>query len=313
MRKRVSTVLGATMLAACASGPKPVEVSPAELTSHTASSEAVLPPAPGFGGRLFDNWAKELQADFVPDNPETPEADGKGGPFGNGTLPGRDGTPILNTGHDYRLKNLFGWDLRGADGIYGPRYKNKNHVLLPDLLKNTDSREDWIIRLDEGEDAIPAFGKVLTRPQIEAVVDFLLGVRDGNLPRPEEIFSLSENTPGNYQLVPAGDVERGQIYFTQTCSHCHGADGTSFMLEDGALSLGMVMRTEGHETWAKILSGQPGTSMHSQVPQGASHDELTQIVRDLNAATCDRTRYPKGVATGQDVPDGDPRCGPHLR
>jgi hypothetical protein len=314
MRKRVSTVLGATMLAACASGPKPAEVNPGDLVSKTTtSSETVLPPAPGFGGRLFDHWAKELNLDFVPDNPETPDADGKGGPFNNGTLPGRDGNPILNTGHDYRLKNLFGWDLRGADGIYGPNYRNKPHVLLPDLLKNTDSREDWITRLDEGEDAIPAFGKVLTRPQIEALVDFLLGVRDGTLPQPNDFFALSENTPGNYQLTPGGDAERGVAYFIQTCSHCHGADGTSFLLEDGALSLGMLMRLEGYETWAKVLSGQPGTGMHSQVPQGVPREEIVQIIRDLNAATCDRTRYPKGAATGGDVPDGDPRCGSYLK
>ena len=313
MRKHVSTVLGATMFAACASGPKPAEVNPSELASKAEQGETAAPPAPGFGGRLFDNWAKELGIDFLPDNPETPEADGKGGPFGNGTLPGHDGAPLLNTGHNYQIKNLFGWDLRGADGIYGPRYRNKSHVLLPDLLKNTDSREDWIIRLDEGEDAIPAFGKVLTRPQIEAVVDFLLGVRDGSLPRPEDLFTLSENTPGNYQLVQGGDVERGQIYFTQTCSHCHGADGTSFLLDDGALSLGMLMRIEGFETWAKILNGQPGTGMHSQVPQGASREELTQLIRDLNAATCDRTRYGKGAATGEDVPDGDLRCGAYLK
>jgi hypothetical protein len=319
MRKHcVSSVVGATMLAAsvaaCSGQQKPAESTPVQVVgSPTDSNETVIPPAPGLGGRLFDNWAKELRLDFAPDNPETPEADGRGGPFGNGTLPDHEGKPILNTGHDYRLKNLFGWDLRGADGIYGPRYKNKAHVLLPDLLRDTDARETWITRLEQGEDAIPAFGKVLTRPQIEAVVDFLLGIRDGALPRPDDIFLLSEGTPGNYRLVEGGDAERGHVYFTQTCAQCHGTSGTSFLLDDGAHSLGSLMRVEGHETWAKILSGQPGTGMHAQVPQGATHDELAQIVRDLNAATCDRVRYPKGAATSEDVADGDPRCGPYLK
>ena len=75
------------------------------------------------GGRLFDRWAQKET--FVADDKKTPDAaDGRGGPFGDGTLPGADGQPLRNTGHDYRLKNVFGWDLRGASGIYGPAAQN---------------------------------------------------------------------------------------------------------------------------------------------------------------------------------------------
>lgn len=70
-----------------------------------------------FGGRLFDRWYDEIDADFVPDDSKTPEVDGRGGPNGNGTVNGADGRPIANTGHDYRLKNLFGWDMRVAPGV----------------------------------------------------------------------------------------------------------------------------------------------------------------------------------------------------
>lgn len=310
MRKhRVVSVLGATMLAACSSAPKTAESVPTQAASEGAEAAE----AHGLGGRLFDHWAKELQLDFVPDNPETPEADGRGGPFGNGTLPDRSGKPMLNSGHGYRLKNLFGWDMRGADGIYGPAYQNKSHVLLPDLLKNSDPREVWIERLQTGEDAIPAYGSVLTRPQLEALVDFMLGVRDGALPGPEEVFALSTGTPGNYTLVEAGDPVRGQAYYAETCAGCHGEQGTKFLLDGGKQSLGMVMRTEAYETWLKVLSGQPGSSMHAQVPAHASHEDLTRIVQDLNAATCNRIAFPKGAATGEDVPDGDPRCGEKLK
>ncbi len=312
MRKfRVVSVLGATVLGACSGSQKVAESTPVEATSGGTGTEPGL--TNGLGGRLFDDWARELKVEFVPDNPQTPEADGSGGPFGNGTLPDHDGNPMLNTGHDYRLKNLFGWDLRGADGIYGPEYKNKSHVLLPDLLKNTEPREVWIARIEAGEDAIPAFGKVLTRPQIEAVVDFLLDVRDGNLPRPEELFSLSTTAPGNYTLVGEGDAARGHAYYAQSCASCHGAQGTNFLIGSGQHSLGTAMRTEAYETWVKILSGQAGTSMHAQIPGTATHDEATQILQDLNAATCDRSVYPRGEASTEDVPDGDLRCGPHLK
>jgi mono/diheme cytochrome c family protein len=186
-------------------------------------------------------------------------------------------------------------------------------VLLPDLLKNTEDRETWITRLEKGEDAIPAYGSVLTRPQLEALVDFLLAVRDGALPQPDDIFQLSRDTPGNYRLQPGGDAARGQAYYAQTCAHCHGADGTAFLLDGGEHSLGSLMRVEGYATWLKILSGQPGSDMHAQVPEGATREQLTQIVRDLDAALCDRTRFPRGNASHADVPDGDPRCGEYLK
>jgi mono/diheme cytochrome c family protein len=307
VKRRLLGVCVATLLG-CSSASPPAESGQAA----SAQGSEQTAPAPGFGGRLFDSFASELKLDFVPDDPSTPELDGKGGPFGNGTLPDAQGNPLANSGHDYRLKNLFGWDLRGGDGIYGTRYKNKSHVLLPDLLKNSDPRETWIARLEAGEDAIPAYGKVMTHEQIESVVDFLLAVRDGKLPRPDEIFTLSEGTPGNYQLVSGGDAERGHAHFAKTCAQCHGADGAAFPLDGGEHSLGTLMRSAAYESWLKVLNGQPGTGMHSQVPQGASREELAQLLRDLNAATCDRTRYPKGQAS-EDVPDGDPRCGSYLK
>ncbi len=310
MRVVSAFALGTTMLGACSGSQKVAETTPVE-TGSTVGAEA--PSTGGLGGRLFDHWVRELGADFVPDNPATPEADGHGGPFGNGTLPDAEGNPMLNTGHDYRLKNLFGWDLRGADGIYGPEYRNKPHVLLPDLMQNTDPREVWVARLENGEDAIPAYGKVLTRPQIEAIVDFLLGVRDGALPRPEDLFTLKKDSPSSYALVDKGDAARGHAHYAQTCAGCHGEDGTKFLLGGDKYSLGIVMRTEAYETWVKILSGQAGSSMHAQIPSTATREEATQILQDLNAATCDRTVYPRGAATAEDVPDNDPRCGSHLK
>ena len=88
------------------------------------------------GGRLFDNWIseKKLGDVFRPDSAKTPELDGMGGPNRNGTLSDGFGRPLPNTGHDYRLKNLFGWDLRGSQGIYGPNHQKKSFVLAESLL-----------------------------------------------------------------------------------------------------------------------------------------------------------------------------------
>ena len=202
----------------------------------TATAVPVYPPLPRadggtaavnddarrLGGRLFDDFTKELSLDFVPDDPSTPAADGKGGPFGDGTLPDAQGKPLLNTGHGYRLKALLGADLHGAAGIAGRQAAaGSAGVLLPDLLKNTDPRELWIERLTRGEDAIPAYASVLSSTQIGAIVDFLLGVRDGTLPHPDALFTLDEQVPeGFYRLAPGGVAERGQGLIAQRCAGC---------------------------------------------------------------------------------------------
>jgi hypothetical protein len=154
---------------------------------------------------------------------------------------------------------------------------------------------------------------MLSRPQIEAVVDFLLSVRDGGAPQPGDLFALSQGTPGSYRLLAGGDAERGVAYFTQTCAHCHGSDGTSMLLEEGSYSLGGLMRARAYETWVKIVSGQPGSDMHAQVPTTMARADQVQLLLDLHAALCDRTRYPRGLAPTEDVVDGDPRCGEYLR
>lgn len=298
-------------VAACAKGPAN---GTAEAAKPASGQEQVQPvPVTELGGRLFDNWAAELGVEFVPDDPATPALDGKGGPFGNGTLPKSDGTPMANPGHNYRLKNLFGWDLRGGEGIYGASYLNKPQVLLPDLLKNTESRETWTQRLAKGEDAIPAYGTVLDAAQIDALVTFLLEVRDGKLPQASDLFTLTTKEQGNYALVPGGDITRGHEVFAQTCARCHGSDGTKGAIDEGDFSLGSFMRQEAYETWLKVLSGHPGSAMRGQLEATLTRAQKAALLRDLHAALCDRTRYPKGASTEPDVADGDARCGAYLR
>ncbi len=287
------------------------QVSAAEATPTTANSAKPM-PAVELGGRLFDDWAAELGVEFVPDNPSTPALDGKGGPFGNGTLADAKGAPMVNAGHNYRLKNLFGWDLRGGDGIYGERFLNKTHVLLPDLLKNTESRETWTARLTKGEDAIPAYGQVLSPEQIDALVTFLLSVRDGTLPQPADIFVLTSKEQGNYSLVAGADVARGHEVFARTCAHCHGADGAKWPIEDGKYSVGSIARQKAYETWLKVLNGQPGTDMHAQIEHSLTGEQKAAVLRDLLAALCDSTRYPKGPGSVPEVGESDARCGSYL-
>lgn len=294
---------------------KPATTESTEVPETASGAEQKAPPMTPeeLGGRLFDNWYAELGVEFVPDDPKTPELDGKGGPNGNGTLPSRDGTPMANPGHGFRLKNLFGWDLRGAEGIYGEGHLAKGHVLVPDLLKNVESRETWVERLTKGEDAIPAFGQVLSAAQIDAIVTFLVAVRDGTLPQPADVFALTTKEQGHYTLAAGADAARGHEIFAQTCAHCHGTDGAKFAIDDGKYSVGSQLRQKAYETWLKTLSGQPGTPMHGQIEATLTREQKAAVLRDLHAAACDRTRYPKGPGSEPDVADGDARCGAYLR
>lgn len=268
------------------------------------------------GGRLFDMWYDESAAEFVPDDAETPEIDGRGGPNGNGTLNGADGRPIANTGHDYRFKNLFGWDMRGDAGIYGRDHQAKPWVLPTGPLSQQRaraSRSQWIDRVTGGEDGLPSYGAVMSAGEIEALVDFMLAVRDGHLPRPEDLYALSAEAPMGFVLAPGGDAERGRQFYDAQCAECHGTDGTQFLFDDGEQSLGQHARYYGYAVAMISLSGEPGSDMGAETALNLDAEQQAATLLDLLAALCDRGRYPRGDATDPDVPDGDPRCGAYLK
>lgn len=327
LRLGACALISASLLAACGGATPPPQAEPSDTTPPaTATTPAAVPtaepsaapagPAPatakddGLGGRIYDAWYTDKG--FTPDNAKTPAADGKGGPFGNGTLPGPDGKPLVDAhGHQTRLKNLFGWDLRGAQGVYGPKYQAKKYVLDRNLLE-AKSRDELARWLGQGDAGIPAYGKVLEQGELNALVDFVWAMREGKLPRPEQVFELREKSAGNYALLPGGDAERGKQMISERCAQCHGKDGTELLFDDGELSLGAHSRQKAYEDWMKILNGQPGTAMTRQV-LAEDGPAMAKEILDILAALCDRKAFPRGKGKAADVPDNDPRCGKYLR
>lgn len=264
------------------------------------------------GARLYDDWRaeKKLKQAFVPDAPNTPELDGQGGPNGNGTLNDGAGRPLPNTGHDYRLKNLFGWDLRGQEGIYGPEYQKKAYALQHNLL--TDRRPTAELRewLEKGGDGVPAFGAVLDARDLDDLVAFLDRTRSGALAGPERIFRLEPSASKGFVLNAGGDAGRGKERFAKSCARCHGPDGRKLPIDE-TLSVGSISRSSGYEVWFKILHGQPDTKMRRQVNEADAAAQASAIL-DLFAALCDRAAFP-ALSPSEDVKDGDARCGAYLR
>jgi hypothetical protein len=294
-----------------ASTPAGVTASAATATPAASAAPVAAPADGGAGGRLFDKWYEGKS--FKPDDAKTPAVDGSGGPFDNGRLKSAEGKEASDTaGHQTRLKNLFGWDLRGADGIYGPKYQKKKYVLSINLLTTKASRDELVRWFTSGHEGIPAYGDVLAATEISEMVDFIVSMRDGKLARPEQVFELSTTAPGNYTLRPGGDPARGASLFKARCATCHGDDGTTLLFDGGELSLGMHSRQKAYEDWMKILNGQPGTAMGRQV-DGTDGPAMAEQILDVLSALCDRRAFPKGKARGADVADGDARCGSYLR
>lgn len=276
-------------------------------------SAAATGPSIDRGGRLYDNWVaeKDLRQTFTADASKTTEFDGRGGPNGNGTLNDGAGKPLANTGHDYRLKNFFGWDLRGKAGIYGPAAQNKEYVLDVDLLSDTRSEAELFRHLKQGSTELPAFGALLDDNDLRDVVAFIIGVRTRALPQPMDVFELDAEAPKNYRLRPGADAKRGANTFGQRCSECHGADGARILIDDEE-TVGTLSRTSGYEIWLKILNGHPGSSMGPQIlATDGSGPEQGQLILDILAALCNRAAFVAGL--DKDVPDGDVRCGAYLK
>lgn len=262
------------------------------------------------GGRLYDRWYADKG--FRPDNAKTPKVDGHGGPRGDGTLLDERGQPMSNkTGHNFRFKSLWGWDLRGAAGIYGPAYQNKSTVRPENLLTDPRTPAQLTTWFREGGQGLPAWGSVMTEDEIQLVVAFIDAMRTGRLPRASDIWKLSKDAPKNYTLLPGGDPVRGAKLVRQRCTGCHGDKGMKLAV-DKHYSLGAFARSKGYEAWFKMLSGQPGTPMHGQLPEGLNRKQSASFVLDILAGLCDRTQFPP-LANGKDVADGDVRCGVYLK
>ena len=303
-----ATIAGVAGVAAgCGGSGKKAESKPSDGVSTALPMD--------LGGRVFDRfYVLQGHKTFIPDKKSTPgDADGMGGPSNDGTANDKSGKKILNdAGHSYRLKSFWGWDLKGTAGIYGPSYKNKKYARKENLMADARSEAELLTWLQNGtDDGLPAYKDIVHPPHLQATARFIAAMRDGKLPRADDIWSLAASK-GNYVLNPGADTAAGAQSFAATCKGCHGGDGTRIPLEGDELSLGAFVRAKGYEAWFKVLAGHPGTQMKGQVPAGLARKEAAAFILNTLAALCDRQAFP-ALKGGDDVPDGDPRCGAYLK
>jgi len=291
----------------------PAAVSAPAMPTAPTTSAAPTTPDRARGGRLYDSWRTErrLSSRYEYDRAGTVEPDGKGGPNGNGTLNDGLGRAMLNPGHDYRLKNFFGWDLRGKQGLSGPAYHAEPFVLERNLLEDPRSAEEIQAWLAHGDEQIPAYGQVLDERDLADLTAFLVQSRDAGIARPEQVYRIASDAPRNYSLQPGADLAHGHELFEFVCADCHGKDGRELPL-DGGFSLGSFARARADEAWFKIQNGLAGSPMQGiGEPSG---EQAARTVLDLLAALCDRERFPPAASNrANDVAEGDARCGAYLK
>lgn len=274
LRSVLATCALATL--ACSSTPA-TPATPPSAAAPEATTEDVAAADDARGGRLYDRWTAEAGV----------EADGA-----------------------KRLKNLYGWDLRGSEGIYGPQYQNKSGVSARNLLAARQSETELVAWLSSGDDELPGLGEHLDDAALRDLATFIAKMQRGDLPGPDAFFSLSADAPKNYVLVAGADATAGKTAYADACGHCHGADGSEIKIDE-TLSLGAFMRTKAYEGWFKVLNGHPGSPMGREIAFGSAEEAASQTLGIL-AALCDRATFPP-LEGQSDVADDDPRCGAYLK
>ena len=213
----------------------------------------------------------------------------------------------------FRCKSCHAWDLFGNSGSYigrgptatRPRVDGLNLYQyiqgstpqqLFDAIKTGSgaARRDISYDLNlynptsnptEG-DQMPNYSQFLSDTQIWNIVKFLK----------EGAFNVSElydavytgtyptGTAAYSNIGKNGNAANGMTFYNSNCQSCHGADGTTILMD--GLTVGKFTRTKGYEVQHKVKYGQLGTGMVGEFDMS-----LTQM-RDLYKAISDPSVFP---------------------
>ena len=152
-----------------------------------------------------------------------------GGPTsGDGTLRNAEGakqTPRTRaTAFGSRI--LFGWDLRGAEGVYGPKYQNQVRTVLGDQsCSTTSARASSSIAVAASTAEAKAHRRSAKRPRAPADIEMRWPISSlesaaETLPHPDAIWALSTEAPKRTTNSSPLAVtrHRGKTLYADSCS-----------------------------------------------------------------------------------------------
>jgi mono/diheme cytochrome c family protein len=199
------------------------------------------------GGRLYDDWIKELKL-------KTPD--------GNQALWASQTTNTRMGKDSYRCKECHGWDYKGKDGEYGQGSHRTGFLGV--LAAQSKSTTELTAALKGSSNPKHDFSAWMSDTDLGDLVNFL---KNGLL----DPATLLDSSGKPFK----GDAKTGAGLFTR-CTACHGADGKAINFGSDAKPefVGTVALENGWEFLHKVRMGQPATPMPAQL--GLLHDAELQ-------------------------------------
>lgn len=223
--RRLSCVLVATLWFGGVVGPS-VALADAERTDAWTLA---------YGGRLYDDWTKELYRWYMKDASTHPAYPAKGKQKGSAT---------------WRCKECHGWDYQGKDGSYS---KGSHFTGIKGLREAVGMPVEQIARVIRDKN----HGYSESMLPNDAVAALSLFVSKGQMDVDQVIDRATRTAKG--------DPKRGARFFQTICATCHGFDGRQINFKTRAEPefIGTIASDNPWEILHKIRSGQPGAPMPS--------------------------------------------------
>jgi mono/diheme cytochrome c family protein len=253
------------------------------------------------GGRLYSKfWATET-----------------GFTLENSNLQSQAELDAITTRSDFfRCKQCHGWDRLGREGGYSNRAPKTSRPNVADFdlaaFSATATDQEMFDAIKTGAaprrdiatdltgydpavdpivgDQMPNYSQILTDGQIWELVTFLkvkaldtsllydITLDNGVYPDRGRSFS---------NIGLDGDAINGDNVYTDNCAGCHGADGTTILVDGGAFTLGAHFRSKPYEDQHKVKFGHLGSSMGAILANAPFSD-----IKDLMKAFTDTEKYP---------------------
>ena len=217
-----------------------------DLLAYVQSLPAVS-PAVSLGGRLYDNWIKEIgAADMVENHPLWATQ-----------------TTNTRTGNDtWRCKECHGWDYLGVEGRYG---SGSHQTGFPGIFTAREKGAEELLAAFKGENH--DFSSYLDEAQLNALVAFVQQLQD------LKPYINDDKTVN-------GDAAKGQAAYSANCQICHGEDGKLIDFDDGEGKeyVGTVAADNPWEVFNKIAYGQPASNMPAGINLGFSWQDIVDIL-----------------------------------
>ena len=181
------------------------------------------------GGRLYDNWYKEIRQ-------RPPTISHPAYPAGK--------KYAKDSGASWRCKECHGWDYRGRDGAYST---GEHHTGITGIRAMAGVEAARIIAVLK--DRTHGYAGSMEDRDFRDLANF---VGKGQVDMDRFIDRAT--------AMAKGDKAKREVYFTTICANCHGKDGSRITTMP---PLGKVARSNPWETLHKMLNGHPAEEMPS--------------------------------------------------